>query len=165
MSALSIAQDYFERRPEMKVQVDHAYYAYHATRLEPGGHLFEDQPGSPNYRHVPCGFCGRTRYDVRYSDDDPRCPGPLDVSAIVLREEEAFLKLLKNAPEKVRKHVGRVEDLTGEMLAWLHHTHGIVPETVESAFGTTLSTELMEAYEEATGVHKKASVNTNLRIK
>lgn len=159
-----IAMDYFEQHPEAKAGVNAAHYAYHARADEPGGHHFGDHWGDPDYRHRPCCWCGRTRWDVRYSEADPRCTGRPDAEGIIRGEEERFIALLERAPETLRRFgPENPTAMTGAELAVFQHTHGLVPETVEYAIEEltgephTFSQAVHDEFEEAMNQHRAAS--------
>lgn len=107
--------------------VSGAFFAYHATPAE-GGHHFSDHYLDPDYRHRPCLWCGRTRWQVRHEDIVPACSGPPDTARIVTDEEARFFAVVERAPSVIAKHIGTGTRPTPEQVAFLHDTHGIPPD-------------------------------------
>lgn len=148
--------------PVAREHVKRATLAYHIDhfRHQAGAHHFP-RPfhETPEAREEQCLWCGRARWQVRWDDLPPECaarPKSADetIHSVVAREEALF--------ERVRERATKlaatldVTTLTGAELARIHHTHGIDPSMLESAFMMTGRTfpDLHAEYETEYAKHR-----------
>lgn len=124
-------RSFFDKNPEHKDGVIRAYYAYHAHLREDGGHNFlvSDRAGK-------CLWCGRSREQVRWGNDGPKCDSKhsymkMEIDEVISKEEALFEKVLERA-KKLAKTVDP-ETLTGIDLAKFHHTNGVDPSMLDAA--------------------------------
>lgn len=75
-----------------------------------------------------------------------------EIEDVIFKEESNYFKLVKNA-EKIVKNI-KFEDLTGELLCKLHHTHGIDPCIVEDILNRDLPSKLHDEYRVEYEKHK-----------
>ena len=133
MEANQIANKYFAEHPEEKDGVLKAWYAYHAPHFR----VMPDMPlhnFTSSQRWSKCQWCGRSREEVRHDEQSGRCANHRILPEIkdVLHEEALnFFALAEKAKTFVPKFI-KLNKLSGETLAILHHTHGYEPETVAS---------------------------------
>lgn len=124
-------QQYFQNHPEQRGEVMRAWYAYHAPhfRLTTDGHNFTNA-----LRTTPCVWCGRSREQVRWDDQPPQCaarPVLPDIAETLHDEERRALALTLRAHAEIGK-VKATRGINGASLVYLHQTHGITPEDVET---------------------------------
>ena len=133
--ATAIAQQFFVDHPEERDNVLKAHYAYHTghSRHEPlpQAHYF---PGEP--RTSQCVWCKRSREDVRWDNLPPQCqqrPRTAfpQIRQTLLHEEHKAHQAIDRASSVVKRVVTK-RGMSGDTLAFLHHTHGCDPETVAS---------------------------------
>lgn len=128
-----IALKYLEKNSYVWNEIKNASFAYHFV---PGENSNAHQFSGPSQdRKAKCLRCNRTREDVRwnYTSNNPECENPLNIDTknIINNEEKLFEKLFIKA-QNLAENLN-YENLSGEYLCILHHTHGIDPSMLECA--------------------------------
>ena len=131
-----------------------ATLAYHQefSNLYPGSHRF-----CSDSRTATCNVCGRTRENVRWGEQIPLCAEwkPCDIEGACLQEEQRYRELLSTANQLVPKLLRGVVEVTGDLLAKIHHTYGFDPEVVSNFIEVDES--LMKDYLNAMAKHSAVS--------
>ncbi|MDZ4250278.1 MAG: hypothetical protein U0990_09345 [Candidatus Nanopelagicales bacterium] len=81
------------------------------------------------------------------------------VQKLIHNEEELYIRLLNAAPKSIKRFLRHHQlsgpaDLTGELLAILHHTHGLDPTIVEGATGVEFPQGIHNEYLAAIARHR-----------
>lgn len=117
--------------PECRDDMVRAYFAF----LVPH---FRDHPNAHNFpgalRTSRCVWCGESREEIRYGEGSGIClerpqDANAEVSATIRLEEEKYFVTLKKAEYVVRNALSK-QEMSGKLLAVLHHTYGFDPEVV-----------------------------------
>jgi hypothetical protein len=128
--------DYFESHPAAKSEM--------IRKTNP--RLYSEWEASHHYEYkngeTKCWVCG----DIHSVRPTRRCPGfeakyprhDTGVEGTIQREEVLYMETLKRCRSLVLKRFPRWEDVTGESLAELYHTHGCDPSIVEEVFDCNL---------------------------
>jgi hypothetical protein len=155
-------------KPEWK-----AHFIWCHEKLNPGcGCLDTSHRSFDNVKRVvTCNLCGREvknwypkieqkKPSLQYAWDEngpvPFSPELTEhIKSVLRKEEENFLFLIK---EKEPLLLSLKDNLTGETLSWLHHTHGIDPDLVMDILCVKLTEEQMADYEKYYEIHKKTGL-------
>jgi hypothetical protein len=114
------------------------------------------------FKAEECYWCGRSRSDVRWSDESPECSAHpnLDVVKTIYDEEVKTYALLNSGEELIPKILDSKFDgkLSSEALIFLQTTHGFSPDIVSTILDIDVE-QYMNKYEELMNIHKSKSGN------
>jgi len=76
--------------------------------------------------------------------------------AIIRAEEERYIAMMARAPGIIRRIIGAEAEVTGEVLAKIHHTHGYDPLVVEDVLSVDLPSRVHDEYQVAYARHRES---------
>lgn len=135
----ALVDQYFGEHPKARDGVLKAYYAYGSIDAA-HRHAFRGLD-----RGAVCMLCGRSREQVRWDDLPAPCQFNPNIEATIRAEEERAFDLAASASDLVPKIIAK-RGMSGDTLAFLHHTHGLDPETVAAI--VTVPVSLLASYHE-----------------
>ena len=77
----------------------------------------------------------------------------------ILFEERFYAKSMDEKETLVTAEYDSVDELTGEELCALHHTHGVTPDMVEGILEGEIDNEVLAEYERAYAEHKQTGAD------